>query len=615
MYLRVRKFFAVKLRRVKGDNERFSLDRFKLILVLPLFLYLLCYYPFTFNYEIERNGQYYTIAYSCFALTLFLGFEVFFRKRFNLTHQIVVLGSLSIFIFCLVYKNLDSNEHLSILVSIVFCLLIYSTFNMSFIKSTWILICAAYVYELCYGLFQLITQVSSENLISIQGTLQNTGVYSIFIVICIPIVCAVIDILLAKRGSFLKYFIIGIVCFSTLGIIVLNKSRTAILVYFAQAILICFHLFREFFQNRFRLRRIIVSGILLLCFGVISMVLINKISSKKALSTSGRALMFEAAKPHLAENPICGIGIGKFHMFYPFWQQQYFSNNTFNNKLNYFLSAGESYLVFNEYLVLFKEIGALLFLIFLIFIFKLLNLKFDRESEFVFYMKVTIVGILISALFYYSFHIGPILFLFLFACSSLFVLKYPNKIQSMTRFTNRHFSIGAANLILASISTIISFQNVRASYKWEMFRMRDDLSFFQKLEIYEKLDKYLLRNGKYLVDRAEHLLNKQEFVKEAILLLEESKRYHISYRSIEDLGIAYRFSGKSEKSLECYLFLSGFIPAKYTPRMEIVKLYLTIGDTLKAKENARIILEMPIKIPSEEVNWIRSEATKIIQEE
>ena len=56
-------------------------------------------------------------------------------------------------------------------------------------------------------------------------------------------------------------------------------------------------------------------------------------------------------------------------------------------------------------------------------------------------------------------------------------------------------------------------------------------------------------------------------------------------------------------------------PYKYAPRMALLKLYELKKDTVSITSKAREIIAMPVKVPSAEVDRIKSEAVKWLHTE
>ena len=49
-------------------------------------------------------------------------------------------------------------------------------------------------------------------------------------------------------------------------------------------------------------------------------------------------------------------------------------------------------------------------------------------------------------------------------------------------------------------------------------------------------------------------------------------------------------------------------PVRFIPLYRLFRLYRAQDDTLRARQVARLIREKPVKVPSEEVDWIKEEA-------
>jgi hypothetical protein len=69
-----------------------------------------------------------------------------------------------------------------------------------------------------------------------------------------------------------------------------------------------------------------------------------------------------------------------------------------------------------------------------------------------------------------------------------------------------------------------------------------------------------------------------------------------------------------EKAAENFEWLVNYMPNIFINRLELLKIYHKLGASDKAKKMALSISNMPIKIPSSEINYIKSEAAQIYKQ-
>jgi hypothetical protein len=143
---------------------------------------------------------------------------------------------------------------------------------------------------------------------------------------------------------------------------------------------------------------------------------------------------------------------------------------------------------------------------------------------------------------------------------------------------------------------------------WQDIDRNPALSYHQKAAALEKMLPALRYDAKFLVAYGELLSQDSACLDRAIVLLEQSKRYFLSYRSIVSTANACRYAMRYPQAIDNYRFLACYVPSRFSPKYELMKLYLKQRDTGEAKIMAKEIRAMPVKIPSPEVDFMRAEA-------
>ena len=165
-------------------------------------------------------------------------------------------------------------------------------------------------------------------------------------------------------------------------------------------------------------------------------------------------------------------------------------------------------------------------------------------------------------------------------------------------------------LALAAFKSMKHYQSIT---KWNSLR-EDLLTPPSQIKAgYFRLYPSLSTNGKFLLDMGEHLTDVGD-LNNAVKVLEESKKYYLSYRTFISTADAYYQSGNIPGSIKNLEALSNLVPYKFYPRFELVKLYYQSGEVIKGEQMARFILSMPIKKMSAEVGWIKIETRKLLNE-
>jgi len=438
--------------------------------------------------------------------------------------------------------------------------------------------------QLFIGLGQLYKFHNTDSIhLHIKGSLQNSGVYSIYLAIHIPLfVYYAKKIGLIVLRSLVLIFIIAAV--STL--IYFTESRTAILVL---ACITIIYLSRKTssYLHKYRLHLFFACSFLLILGSYF-------LFSLKPLSALGRLLIWKISLVHSNEYFFTGIGYGEFHRNYPLWQIQYFQNIS-NGNIKEILVADESFIAFNEPLQWFVETGILGFLavaIILFFIFR----KTFHSDEFCKTLQMTVALIIISSLFSYTLHVNSITFLFIVCVAVLSPNVFLNKINVPTKYFLPFFALNCFLIIQ------MSYQ-LKDVLLWDKLSNDVLLSEKQLSDKYQKILPSLKQSGKFMLDFSQVLFLSDD--KQAMTTIEKAT---LNFPSVAAFSLESQIFEKQndyKRTIESYKQLCGIQPYKFSHREKLMKLYLMINDTSNAIREAELILSMPIKIPSSQVDSIR----------
>ena len=100
----------------------------------------------------------------------------------------------------------------------------------------------------------------------------------------------------------------------------------------------------------------------------------------------------------------------------------------------------------------------------------------------------------------------------------------------------------------------------------------------------------------------------------ASIILEEAKKYFISSVTIETLAQAYKKTGNYKKAIENYEWLCHYLPNIFGTKLELLKLYVDVGDTANARKTANVIMTMPVKLGSHELDRIKVQTESILHQ-
>ena len=555
------------------------------------FLYYIFHtsYVFSFNFSYTVTPHYYIFAS---ALLVFALAEIVFiikQKTIHINYlDIFVLLVLLAFFSLLIAANPLFNIHKE-----TFCmggvfLLVYLFFRflpINLIKTYFVpILLLMFFSQLFIGLKQLYHFHNTDAIhLHIKGSLQNSGVYSIYLAIHIPLL-----VYYAKKIGLtvLRRLVLILVTSAVSILIYFTESRTAILVLAGVAVIYLYPVTSSYI-HKYRLHLFFACSFLLILISYF-------LFSLKPLSALGRLLIWKISLLHSNEYFFTGIGYGEFHRNYPLWQIQYFQNIS-NGNMKEILVADESFIAFNEPLQWFVETGVMGFLAVAIILFFIFRKSFHSD-EFCKTLQMTIALIIISSLFSYSLHVNSITFLFIMCVAVLSPNVFLNKINVPAKY---FFPFLALNCFL-----IIQMSNqLKDVLLWDKLSNDVLLSEKQLSDKYQKISPSLKLSGKFMLDFSQVLFLSND--KQAMLTIEKATGNFPSVAAFSVESQIFEKQNDYKRTIESYKQLCGIQPYKFSHREKLVKLYLTINDTANAIREAELILSMPIKVPSTQIDSIK----------
>jgi hypothetical protein len=317
---------------------------------------------------------------------------------------------------------------------------------------------------------------------------------------------------------------------------------------------------------------------------------------------------------HIADHFWMGTGLGRFTWYYPQWQAQYFIDHSKVPK-DYFLSAGESYIIFNEYVQLFKEVGFIGCIVFILLLLHFFTSRSTTHKYLLFTAKLTVIAILACGFTSYPFHLNVFLLLLAFCFAVVFSLRENSSQLGRTvpiknRLLNGALAGGVVMLLgFTGYKGIDAYSVVR---RWEIIRNDNLLRPVEAKGQCAPLYYVLRTDGKFLTEYGEWLAQDSANGSKAIAVLEEAKLFFLTRQTMETTARAYVAMGNYPAAIDNMKWLGHFLPNKFTPKYELLKLYQQQKDTANVKKTALEILDMHVKIPSAEVDRIKSEASLLI---
>ncbi len=131
------------------------------------------------------------------------------------------------------------------------------------------------------------------------------------------------------------------------------------------------------------------------------------------------------------------------------------------------------------------------------------------------------------------------------------------------------------------------------------------------LNNYRELNDVLSGYPVYHENYGDALLNTKQFDK-ALLQYKSALTNSSSPNVFSKVGFCYQYLNQYDSSEYYYTLVQNMQPYKFYPKLTLLKLYLLKQDTAMIKSKATEIKEMPIKVRSPKVQYIKRYADSIL---
>ncbi|WP_294349369.1 hypothetical protein [uncultured Sphingobacterium sp.] len=322
----------------------------------------------------------------------------------------------------------------------------------------------------------------------------------------------------------------------------------------------------------------------------------------KTDSSLGRLLVYKISTSIFRDNWLYGCGLGQFGQVYLIEQAKYFSQPGFDIKE--LLLADNTVYAFNDWYQLVCETGLLGILSILLFCYAIYRLDTFFENRQFFWKKVFFLTILISALFTHLFEKQYILLfmaiiffsMILKKCDStqnIILLKLVFKIILFWFGVNGFHSIYIESRLKESIQLSNSGQFYRSNILLDELR-RDGNCSSDCVFFYSRNCARLGRT-----DEAIQALEK-------LALRETNSLYH---SLLADLYSARNDYVMAEKNL---LLAINMVPNRFEERYKLLELYQKKHDSINSIKVASSIIELPVKVNSDRIQFIKQYSNQIL---
>lgn len=407
------------------------------------------------------------------------------------------------------------------------------------------------------------------------GTWANPNVTAMFIALS-----------LWSQKEFIKHHTNRILIVAQLSVILLSicflQCRTA---YIVAAILLV-----ELFKFNIPFRKALV-----IKMTAITLVIAALAFGIKTDSTGGRMQIWKNSVQMIMNNPITGVGFGRFEKEY----------NLFVSQQN-LPSNDHVYMAYNDFLELAVEGGIIPVTLYIAFL-VLLIIRFKNDPQ-----KLSLViSFIVIQLTNFGFQAIPAFALFLIYIGTSLqlekeVISAPGKKLFIPKLIPALVIAGGLILCIKLISVANAFQ--RAAAIQANYEPREAIKEFEDLgatlnfsaNYHENYGDLYMRTGKF-----------QDAMLQFQYALQSTSRPAV----LGKCGWCYGQLSNYDSARYYFKIIEKLQPHKYGPRMALLKLYEQQKDTSSIRLKAREIIMMPVKVPSKEVDIIKSAARKWWQEE
>ena len=526
------------------------------------------------KYSVEKSTKEYgatAIFISYCILSMLIDLSQFFRiETFSKFNSFLFVISILIGLYC-IWRILR-----------YYC--IWNT-NLFFKRTSFCLLGVSGIL-LIHGGLQYHEWISCPKIFQMTGSFDNPAGFTLALCCCIPFI-----LYLKENYNYSPAIksISTIILFFIVICILISKSRTA---YICILVIACMNL-----SIRIRYSK---RTIFLFMLGIIMALILSYFIKKD--SADGRLLIWKCTWEMIKDKPILGFGTGGFRANYMYYQADYFRHHPDSH---YLMLADNITHPFNEYLLCVVNYGIIGILIlggFFITIMKAYRKNQCRESQ---TALLCLANIAIFACFSY-----PIsyFFVWLLGILSLYILfSNADYLKNFSLIFKYYTHKGL--LILSLIICIVTGNNMYQQIKWNKISKKaltesPELMLAQYQQLLESTS--LKEDARFLYNYAAELYYAKHYW-ESIKIANLCKKYWIDYDLVILLADSYMRIGDFEASEKYWKQASYMCPVRFIPLYELFQLYKTIGKIENAKNIAKIIINKPVKIPSNKINFIQAE--------
>ena len=321
-------------------------------------------------------------------------------------------------------------------------------------------------------------------------------------------------------------------------------------------------------------------------------------------SADGRLLIWRCGLEMVKDAPWTGHGSGSFEAKYMDYQADYFKEYGSQNR--YAMLADNVKQPFNEYLGILINFGIVGLALLLGIVGALVYCYRQNPTQ---EKKIALYALLSIGVF--SFFSYPFTYPFTWMVTFLAVLMltadYLKRIKIGTWGRNIIYSAALMGFFWGQVRLGARTQSERS---WqEASELAFCRSYDEALPYYVSLKHRFEDNPYFLYNYAAVFTEAKEYEK-ALKVALECRKYWADYDLELLLGDIYREKKDYKQAEEYYMSASYMCPSRFLPLYQLYELYKCIGNTEKASELAKILLEKPAKVNSMLIKRIKYQLKK-----
>lgn len=540
----------------------------------------------------EYNTHHYTSWYLTVGaiVIIFIGYFVKQTRCTFTTIDILLIG----FVLCLLFSNIGKglNETLENAIPVIGlygccrCWLIGDKGT----KNVFLLLAISAGFEMLIAVGQIgrfATTGSDDLALAITGTVGNSGILAGYCVIGSPFI-----FYFARQSLFYR----GLVAAIIIVIIGVTRSRSAALSFLLIIVLLYAKPLLARAKQIPTAKKIAIGGVAT----IIGILFCIYSYQAKIGSAAGRLLIWKISFAHVHESPISGVGYGDFSRRYFFWQADYFATHP-QLQSSEGRWAGEPSTAFNDPLELLLETGVIGFAFFVLLNYAAITSGNTSQNK---YLRAAIAGFLVFSLFSYPMHSLPLFSTYLL---SLVTLSQYAPTIGAGRLHNWQRVLGVCGLAcLTPCLFFLAWKKNEAMHNWVEAGTLRGIDNKRAIDTYQKTYSQLNKIPLFQYQFGELLYDDQDYAKSAAIL-EENKENIAGIKTLLLLGKDYMQLHQFEKAGDNFKLAAQFLPYNFEAKYWLARLYEQEGRLADARQEAKIIINMPVKIPSAAVDEIIAE--------